>query len=82
MITFSFKNFYELHPEKFQNKTNGITPRRWLLMCNPGLSEVITDRIGENWVTELAHLRQLGTFDEDISLLKEFDRVKQVFIIL
>lgn len=39
----SFKDFYELEPEKFQNKTNGITPRRWLLLCNPGLADVIIE---------------------------------------
>ena len=42
-----FKNFYELWPEKFQNKTNGITPRRWLLMCNPVLSDLISEKIGK-----------------------------------
>ncbi len=41
-----FRHFYELWPEKFQNKTNGITPRRWLLMCNPMLSDCIADKIG------------------------------------
>lgn len=40
---FRFKDFYEVDPEKFQNKTNGITPRRWLVMCNPGLAEVIAE---------------------------------------
>lgn len=39
----SFKDFYELEPEKFQNKTNGITPRRWLLLCNPGLADIIVE---------------------------------------
>lgn len=38
-----FKDFHELEPEKFQNKTNGITPRRWLLLCNPGLADIITE---------------------------------------
>jgi len=41
-----FKDFFELWPEKFQNKTNGITPRRWLLMCNPTLSDLIDEKIG------------------------------------
>lgn len=72
-----FKNFYEMFPERFQNKTNGITPRRWLKLCNPGLSDVITDRIGEEWVTELSQLRKLQEFNEDPALLKDFDRVKQ-----
>lgn len=40
---YSFKDFYEMEPHKFQNKTNGITPRRWLVMCNPGLAEVIAE---------------------------------------
>jgi starch phosphorylase len=44
-----FKDFYELWPEKFQNKTNGITPRRWLLLCNPGLSDLIADKIGKSY---------------------------------
>ena len=42
-----FKDFYELWPDKFQNKTNGITPRRWLLMCNPTLSDLIDEKIGQ-----------------------------------
>ena len=70
-----------MYPDRFQNKTNGITPRRWLLLCNPGLSEVISERIGEDWVTELSQLRQLESMNEDIKLLKEFDRVKQVCLI-
>ena len=48
-----FKPFYELWPEKFQNKTNGITPRRWLLLCNPMLSDVIADKIGEEEINYL-----------------------------
>lgn len=43
MLSRSFKDFYEMEPHKFQNKTNGITPRRWLVMCNPGLAEVIAE---------------------------------------
>lgn len=42
-LLFSFKDFYEMFPEKFQNKTNGVTPRRWLLLCNPGLSDLICE---------------------------------------
>ena len=49
----TFHAFYQLWPEKFQNKTNGITPRRWLLLCNPSLSALITARIGEGWITNL-----------------------------
>lgn len=43
MLIYRFKDFYEMDPHKFQNKTNGITPRRWLVMCNPGLAEVIAE---------------------------------------
>ena len=54
------RDFHELYPERFNNKTNGVTPRRWLRACNPGLSELITDRLGsEAWVTDLERLRQL-----------------------
>ncbi|XP_065833248.1 glycogen phosphorylase, muscle form-like [Oscarella lobularis] len=61
-----FKDFYEMFPEKFQNKTNGITPRRWLKLCNPGLSDVISDRIGDQWVADLSRLESLrGLVDDD-----------------
>jgi len=72
-----FKDFYEMFPDRFQNKTNGITPRRWLLLCNPALSDVICDKIGEGWITELSQLSKLKTLDQDVSLMKEFDRCKQ-----
>jgi starch phosphorylase len=49
-----FRDFYELWPEKFNNKTNGVTQRRWLKMCNPGLASLINSKIGEGWVTDLA----------------------------
>ena len=53
------KDFYEMFPEKFNNKTNGITQRRWLALCNPGLSKFITDRIGDGWITNLDELKKL-----------------------
>merc|ERR1712142_675408 len=59
LTTTIFKDFYELYPERFQNKTNGITPRRWLLLCNPGLSDLISERIGEEWITNLDELSKL-----------------------
>eukprot|EP00118_Oscarella_pearsei_P024881 m.307012 g.307012 ORF g.307012 m.307012 type:complete len:885 (+) comp41816_c0_seq1:78-2732(+) len=64
-----FKDFYEMFPEKFQNKTNGITPRRWLKLCNPGLSDVISEKIGEKWVADLSLLENLKVLagDEDFS---------------
>merc|ERR1719412_787220 len=67
-----FKNFYELWPEKFLNKTNGITPRRWLLLCNPGLSDLISDRIGESWPSHLDQLAELRQFAEDPKFQREF----------
>jgi starch phosphorylase len=47
---YTFKNFYELFPEKFNNKTNGVTHRRWLLYSNEGLANLITSRIGDQWI--------------------------------
>ena len=67
-----------MFPERFQNKTNGITPRRWLLLCNPGLSDLITEKIGDEWITNLSALRDLEKLESDAALLKELDRVKQV----
>ncbi|CAF4795147.1 unnamed protein product, partial [Rotaria sp. Silwood1] len=71
-----FKDFYELNPEKFQNKTNGITPRRWILLCNPELSEVIANKIGENWITDLSQLSQLRNFVNDEQFVRDVQRVK------
>ena len=59
------RDFAELWPEKFSNKTNGVTPRRWLALSNPRLAELITERIGDGWVKDLAELRQLEPFAED-----------------
>ena len=53
------KDFADLYPERFQNKTNGVTPRRWLLACNPPLASLVTERIGDGWVTDLEKLREL-----------------------
>ena len=54
-----FKDFYEMSPEKFSNKTNGITQRRWLLKSNPALSKLITGAIGDGWITNLYELKKL-----------------------
>jgi starch phosphorylase len=59
------KDFHALYPERFNNKTNGVTPRRWLLECNPGLASLITERIGEGWATELERLKGLEPHAED-----------------
>ncbi|OWK03032.1 PYGB [Cervus elaphus hippelaphus] len=72
-----FKDFYELEPEKFQNKTNGITPRRWLLLCNPGLAETIVERIGEGFLTDLSQLKKLLPLVGDEALIRDVAQVKQ-----
>jgi starch phosphorylase len=73
----TFRNFYEMWPKKFQNKTNGITPRRWLLLCNPSLADVIAEKIGEKWITDLDELRKLEQFSKDDRLLLTLRSVKQ-----
>ena len=68
--------WYDLYPDKFQNKTNGITQRRWLLLANPRLSSFITERIGEDWITEGEDLTRLRPFAEEGDSLAEFARIK------
>lgn len=71
------KDFYELWPEKISNKTNGVTPRRWVLLSNPRLSNLITLKIGKNWLTNLDDLRQLEPFAEDAEFRWAWRQVKQ-----
>ena len=63
--TTTVKDFAELFPERFNNKTNGVTPRRWLLLANPGLAEAITQAIGDGWITDLSRLNELKPLVED-----------------
>uniref|UniRef100_A0A8D3DWX7 Alpha-1,4 glucan phosphorylase n=1 Tax=Scophthalmus maximus TaxID=52904 RepID=A0A8D3DWX7_SCOMX len=72
-----FKDFYEMEPHKFQNKTNGITPRRWLVMCNPGLAEVIAERIGEDFIRDLDQLQGLRKYVNDEAFIRDVAKVKQ-----
>lgn len=72
-----FRDFYEIFPEKFTNKTNGITPRRWLRQCNRDLADLITSKIGEEWVTDLDQLKKLEEFVDNKAFLKKFVKVKQ-----
>jgi starch phosphorylase len=72
-----FKDFYELTPEKFQNKTNGITPRRWLLLCNPSLSDTIVDKIGNDWISDLSKLRNLEQYINNETFIRDIYKVKQ-----
>jgi glycogen phosphorylase len=70
------KDFFELWPEKFNNKTNGITPRRWLKKANPGLSHLITDAIGDGWAKDLSKLRGLEKHANDKEFVKRWQEVK------
>jgi glycogen phosphorylase len=69
--------FYKLFPDRFNNKTNGVTPRRWLLHANRPLSALITKTIGDSWITDLDQLRQLEMFADDASLLDRLEAVKR-----
>ena len=70
------KDFSDIYPDRFLNVTNGITPRRWLLMCNPGLADLISSRIGDDWKKDLEGLRKLEAFAEDKAFQQDFRRVK------
>ena len=71
-----FRDFAELWPEKFNNKTNGVTQRRWLAACNPALSELITEKIGDGWITELSELEQLKPYADDLEFRKQWRAAK------
>jgi glycogen phosphorylase len=70
------KDLAELYPERFNSKTNGVTPRRWLLLANPALAHVITDAIGDGWITDLDRLRELAPLATDPVLQGAFRRAK------
>ena len=70
-------DFYELYPEKFNNKTNGITQRRWLLHANPKLAELITETIGKDWITNLDELKKLVPYAEDAAFRSRFTAIKK-----
>ena len=73
-----FKDFYKLFPERFQNKTNGITPRLWLRNVNPELSKIITAKIGDGWITDLQQLRQLEAFADEPEFQQSWRSVKHL----
>ncbi|KRY28271.1 Glycogen phosphorylase, liver form, partial [Trichinella spiralis] len=75
-----FHDFYEMWPEKFQNKTNGITPRRWLLLSNPSLADIIAEKIGEAWITDLSQLERLKPLVKNVGFLEAIRRVKQAHL--
>jgi len=70
------KDFYEMMPEKFNNKTNGITQRRFLLHGNPQLADWVTDKIGDEWITNLSHIKKLAVYADDEKCQQEFMNIK------
>src|SRR5882724_8154614 len=75
--TTTVKDLAEIYPERFSNKTNGVTPRRWLLMANPALSRTITAAIGDGWMTDLSQLRKLKPLADDRALRDDFRKAKR-----
>jgi starch phosphorylase len=75
--TMTVKDLAELYPQRFSNKTNGVTPRRWLLMSNPALGRTITDAIGDGWVTDLSQLNKLKPLAGDQGLQQAFRKAKR-----
>jgi len=71
-----FRDFAGLWPDKFNNKTNGVTQRRWLAACNPDLARLITDKIGSGWITELEELQKLAEFADDAEFRKAWRQIK------
>jgi len=72
-----FADFHALYPKKLNNKTNGITPRRWLLACNPELASLITEKIGDGWPRDLDRLKKLEAFADDKAFQKQFMAIKR-----
>ena len=73
-----FHDFYELWPDKFNNKTNGVTPRRWIAHANPSLSTLVTEKIGEGWVADLSQVNKLSQFAEDAGFRKEWREMRRI----
>lgn len=72
----TLKDLADIFPERFNNKTNGVTPRRWLLLCNPELSSLITDAIGDGWISDLSQLRELKAFTTESGFRDDFRKAK------
>jgi glycogen phosphorylase len=72
-----FHDFYQLWPQKFNNKTNGVTPRRWLASCNPELAALITETIGDGWLTDLSLLKNLAPYADNKTFRKRWQQIKQ-----
>jgi starch phosphorylase len=72
-----FRDFYDFYPEKFNNKTNGITQRRWLLKANPRLSNLLMDKVGDGWVRDLSKLEKLNTFKNNKAFRDQWMAIKK-----
>ena len=70
-------DFYEMWPKRFNNKTNGITPRRWLLSANPELASLISERIGTNWISHLDELKKIAPLAKDSDFVRSFFQIKK-----
>src|SRR5262247_704625 len=75
--TMTVKDLAEMFPDRFSNKTNGVTPRRWLVMANPGLARTITEAIGDGWITDLGELANLKALADDSGLREKFRNAKR-----
>jgi starch phosphorylase len=73
----TLRDFFELWPEKFLNVTNGVTPRRFMVASNPGLTSLVTQKIDDSWVKQLDDLRELESYVEDADFRSEFQKIKQ-----
>ena len=71
------RDFYEFSPEKFSNKTNGVTPRRWIALSNPRMTQLVSQKIGDGWIKHLENLRQLQSYAEDAGFREDWRKMKQ-----
>ncbi|MES9991850.1 MAG: glycogen/starch/alpha-glucan phosphorylase [Candidatus Thiodiazotropha sp.] len=72
-----FQDFYDFWPQRFNNKTNGVTPRRWLAACNPGLRKLLDETVGNGWISNLPALEKLTSFAEDSAFQRKWQQVKR-----
>jgi predicted acylesterase/phospholipase RssA len=70
------RDFYDLTPEKFSNKTTGVTPRRWMVLSNPRLANLLTARLGHGWIHDLEKLRRIESMIDDLELAQELRAIK------
>src|SRR6478672_10123567 len=72
LCTTTVRDFAEMFPTRFNNKTNGVTPRRWLLLANPAVANLITEAIGDGWLTDLSQLRRMLPLADDAAFRHDF----------